>query len=94
MRQLSITQAILSIPLTETPVAVTLPEGVSANSCVIVCTLNNEPVMWRRRQTQGGLSIMYPAGWVNRAIALQPGATMFWASTVSGPGTLEVEVLL
>lgn len=93
MGLLSITEAILNIPLTETPQEIKLPEGISANTCMIVCTLSNEPVNWRRRQTESGTSIMYPAGWVGRGFKLQPGATMFWASTVSGTGTLEIEVL-
>ena len=90
---LSTTEDILSFPLTTTPIEIKLPDGVSANACMIVCTLNDEPINFRRSKTAAGTSILYPAGWVNRGFKLQPGGTMFWAATILGTGTLEIEVL-
>jgi len=90
----SMTRTIFNKALTTTPVAVTLPDGVSANECFIVATLSDVPVAWRRLEAvDSSVSILYPEGHVARDFKLQPGATMFYAKTVSGTATLEVEVL-
>lgn len=91
---LSVTKTILNIALTTSPVAVTLPAGVSAETCMIVCTYEDKPVYWRLQQAVNSEnSILYPDGHLIRGYRYQPGAVMFFAKTVSGTGTLEIEVL-
>lgn len=94
METLSENKTIINVPLTTTPKEVRLPPGVSAEACMIVCTLNNVPVAWRKQDAETGvLSILYPASHVSKRFRANEGAVLFWAKTVTGTGTLEVEVL-
>ena len=90
----SLTKAIFNVSLTTSPVKVALPDGVSATGCLIVATSGDTPVAWRRQEAiDSSVSILYPDSHIGRMFKLQPGATMFYAKTVIGTATLEIEAL-
>ena len=91
---LSMTKTVFNVDLTTTPTAITLPDGISADACLIVATSSDVPVAWRRLEAvDSSVSILYPEGHIYRGFKLQPGATMFFAKTITGAATLEIEVL-
>ena len=88
-------QTVLNFPITTTPSEIKLPEGTTSEGFVAVCTLNDIPVSWRKQPTESSAkSVLYPDVHIPFRFRSNDGAVLFWASTVSGTGTLEMEVWL
>lgn len=82
-----------SISLSTTAEAVTVPEGYEdATILLIGAQSSNSPIPWRRQCKSDSItSKLCPEQDIAVSLNLSAGKTLFYAKTLTGTGTLEIE---
>lgn len=83
----------MEVPLTTTAAPVVAPQNISGTSTLLVGAQSGDmPVYWRRQALGGaGVSKLCPDNDLVLPMQITPGQTLFYAKTVSGTGSLEIE---
>jgi hypothetical protein len=83
----------VSVAITTTAVAITVPELYKGASALLIgAQVSNSPIPWRRqRSINSAVSKLCPEQDIVLSLNLSKDTTLFYAKTLTGTGTLEIE---
>ena len=92
--KLSYLMGTLNIPITTTAAVVTIPEKyIGATVMLLGAQAGDEPIPWKRQATATATgSKLCPDSDITIPLNITKETKIFYAKTISGSGTLEIEL--